>query len=69
MLLFAGFLKVRQDYVFDLATAPMIGALVAVLVQLLLWLEGQSSTPRYVTASWLLLAVIVGNLLVPLVLS
>jgi hypothetical protein len=69
MLLFAPALRIRQDFVFDLVTAPVIGALVALLVQLILWLEGKSHTPRYVTASWLLLAVIAGNLLVPVVLS
>ena len=69
MLLFAPALRTRQDYVFDLITAPVIGGLVAVLVQLISWLEAQSYSPRYVTAAWLLLAVIVGNLLVPFVLS
>ncbi|MBP90305.1 MAG: hypothetical protein CMJ64_26970 [Planctomycetaceae bacterium] len=69
MLLFAPALNTRPDFVFDLVAAPIIGVLVAILVQLISWLERKSYTPRYVTASWLLLAVIVGNLLVPVVLS
>lgn len=55
------------EWMFDLICAPVIGACVAVLIELILWLERQSYSPRYVTASWLLCAVIVGNLLVPVV--
>ncbi len=57
------------EWMFDLLCAPIIGALVAVLIELILWLERQSYSPRYITASWLLAAVIVGNMLVPLVLA
>lgn len=57
------------EWIFDLTCAPIIGGLVAVLIELILWLERQSYTPRYVTASWLLCAVIIGNLLVPFVLA
>jgi hypothetical protein len=51
---------------FDLACAPAIGALVGLLIELILWLERKRCAPRYLTASWLLCAVIIGNLLVPL---
>ncbi|MCA9141884.1 MAG: hypothetical protein H6821_11460 [Planctomycetaceae bacterium] len=57
------------EWVFDLICAPIVGGLVAVLIELILWLERQRYSPRYVTASWLLCAVILGNLLVPLVLA
>lgn len=57
------------EWMFDLICAPIIGGLVGVLVELILWLERQSYSPRYVTASWLLCAVVAGNLLVPLVLG
>lgn len=57
------------EWVFDLICAPIIGGLVGVLIEWIMWLERQSYTPRYVTASWLLCAVIGGNLLVPLVLG
>lgn len=57
------------EWVFDLVCAPIIGGLVAVLIELILWLERQRYSPRYITACWLLCAVIVGNLLVPLVLA
>ncbi len=56
------------EWIFDLLCAPIIGALVAVLIELILWLERKSYSPRYITASWLLGAVIVGNMLVPMVL-
>lgn len=51
---------------FDIACAPLIGALVAVLVELIHWLEQRWYAPRYVTACWLLAAVLLGNLLVGL---
>ena len=57
------------EWVFDLVCAPLVGGLVAVLVELILWLERERYSPRYITASWLLCAVIAGNLLVPLVLA
>lgn len=57
------------EWMFDLICAPIIGGLIAVLIELILWLERQSYAPRYITASWLLCAVIAGNLLVPLVLA
>jgi hypothetical protein len=52
---------------FDLICAPIIGALVALLIEMVLWTERKRGLPRYLTASWLLLAVVVGNMAVPLV--
>jgi hypothetical protein len=57
------------EWLFDLICAPIVGGLVALLIELILWLERQRYSPRYITACWLLCAVIVGNLLVPLVLA
>ncbi|MCA9119458.1 MAG: hypothetical protein H6822_05535 [Planctomycetaceae bacterium] len=57
------------EWLFDLLCAPLVGGLVGVLIELVLWLERQRYSPRYITASWLLLAVIIGNLLVPFVLA
>ena len=54
---------------FDLFCAPVVGAMVGVLIELILWVERGSSLPRYITASWLLLAVVAGNLMVLLVLA
>ncbi len=49
------------DLKFDLFAAPLIGVLVALFIQALLWLESQHRMPRYVTATWLLIVVIIGN--------
>ena len=57
------------ERLFDLICAPIVGGLVAVLIELILWLERRHDSPRYITACWLLCAVIVGNLLVPWVLA
>ena len=54
------------EALFDLVCAPVVGALVAVLIELILWIEEHHRLPRYITASWLLCAVIAGNLMVPL---
>ena len=51
------------DMKFDLFAAPIIGAIVAVFMRLILWLESQHQMPRYMTATWLLAVVIIGNLL------
>ena len=51
------------DLQFDAYGAPFIGVAVALFVQLLMWLERQKYMPRYITATWLLAAVIVGNLI------
>jgi hypothetical protein len=57
------------DSLFNLACAPVVGALVGLLIEMISWLECQDYAPRYVTACWLLLAVIAGNLMVPWVLD
>jgi len=52
------------EAVFDLVCAPFIGALVGVMIELILTFERRLKIPRYVTVSWLLGAVVVGNWLV-----
>lgn len=49
------------DMKFDLFAAPVIGACVALFLRSLVWLESQRKMPRYITATWLLIVVIVGN--------
>ena len=49
------------DAKLDLLAAPIVGVLVVVFVKLLLWMEARYKTPRYVTATWSLLVVILGN--------
>ncbi len=68
MAVFAQFGSLR-DGSFDLFCAPVVGAFVGLQIELVLWVERGSSIARYMTASWLLLAVIAGNLIVPLVLA
>jgi len=53
------------DYQFDLYCAPVVGALVGLLIELVMWVESKRYAPRYVTACWLLSAVMLGNILVP----
>ena len=48
---------------FDIVCAVVISGMFGALVEVFWWLERRASLPRYVTASVLLLAVIVGNLL------
>lgn len=69
MLIYFAFFSQRGGEEFDLLAAPVVGALIGLLVEIIMWLERQSQIPRYVTASWLLCAVIIGNLMVPLVLA
>ena len=66
MLIFFVCFSHRAGWELDLLFAPIVGALVGVLVEIIMWLEARSRMPRFVTASWLLCAVIIGNLLVPL---
>jgi hypothetical protein len=47
----------------DLLAAPMIGAMFGLLVEIFVWIESRSKLPRYVTATVLMIAVCVGNLL------
>ena len=46
----------------DMMISPLIGIAVAGFVRVLLWLESQKKMPRYITATWLLIAVILGTL-------
>ena len=48
---------------FDLVGAPIVGGLLGILVEVITALERRGTLPRYITASVLLLAVIVGDLL------
>lgn len=64
MLLFLFTFPVRNiETYFDVACAPIVGALVGLLIEIILWLESHNKIPRYITASWLLCAVILGNLI------
>ena len=68
MLVFsAGLSSSAPEVLFDFACAPIVGALVGLLIEIILWLESEDFAPRYITASWLLCAVVIGNLLVPLI--
>lgn len=69
MLIYFAFFSQRAGLEFDLLAAAVVGALIGLLVEIIMWLERQSRIPRYVTASWLLSAVIIGNLMVPMVLA
>ena len=47
----------------DLIAAPVVGIGIAVLVRIMNWVESRHHTPRYLTATWLLVVVIVGNMI------
>lgn len=49
------------DFRLDLLGAPFIGIGVAFFIRAIIWLESKQKMPRYVTATWLLFAVILGN--------
>ena len=68
MLIYFIFFSQRSGLEFDLLAAPVISAAIGLLVEMIMWVEQRSEIPRYVTASWLLCAVIIGNFLAPLVL-
>ena len=51
------------DRAIDTFTAPFIGAVVAVFIAMIRWVESQQQMPRYVTGTWLLGVVIAGNLI------
>lgn len=53
------------DAQIDLWISPFIGVCVSAFVGIILWLESKQKMPRYVTATWLMVAVIAGNLAVP----
>lgn len=69
MLIYYACFSERVGLEFDLLAATIVGSLIGLLVEIIMWLERRSQIPRYVTASWLLCAVIIGNLMVPLVLA
>ena len=46
----------------DLIGAPVIGVAVSFFLRAIRWLESKQQMPRYVTATWLMVAVILGNL-------
>lgn len=54
------------ENLFDAICAPVVGVLIGVLIQILQWLEADRRLPRYTIATWLLCAVMVGNLAVEL---
>ena len=51
------------DLTIDLNMSPFIGFAVAGFLCMLRWVEANHDMPRYITATWLLAAVIIGNLL------
>lgn len=55
------FKNTSADMKFDLYAAPVIGICVSFFVKLLLWLESKRRMPRYITATWLLVVVMIGS--------
>lgn len=51
------------DWMLDLIAAPLVGAGVSIFVWIQLTLESKRPIPRYMTATWLLVVVIIGNLI------
>ena len=49
---------------FDAICAPIVGVLVAVLIEIVQYVEADRRLPRYTIATWLLCAVLAGNLAV-----
>jgi hypothetical protein len=49
---------------FDAVTAPIVGSLIAVLILIMQYLEADRRLPRFTIATWLLCAVLAGNLAV-----
>jgi hypothetical protein len=49
---------------FDAVCAPIVGALIGVLIEILQFVEADRRLPRYTIATWLLCAVLAGNLAV-----
>jgi len=66
-LVMAGFLLFSLDTTryggFDAVCAPVIGALIGLLITIVQRLELESYLPRHTIATWLLCAVLAGNLL------
>lgn len=57
--------RTNVDLQLDFYAAPFIGVAVALFIRILTWLETKQAMPRYVTATWLMVAVILGNSFVP----
>jgi hypothetical protein len=49
------------DAQFDLYSAPFIGLAIALILRSVVWLESKRRMPRSITATWLLVAVILGS--------
>ena len=54
--------KGSTDLTFDLNASPLIGFAVAGFVYTVMRLESRQKMPRYITATWLMVAVILGNI-------
>jgi len=59
---FVGGNRLSHDVRIDMNAAPFIGVCVCAFVSGLLWLESKQKMPRYITATWLMVSVILGNL-------
>ncbi|MEM7783942.1 MAG: hypothetical protein AAF939_04090 [Planctomycetota bacterium] len=66
-MIMAGYAWISQRFTtsadtrIDVMLAPMIGIAVSAFVRVILWMESKQEMPRYITATWLLVAVILGN--------
>jgi hypothetical protein len=49
------------DIKFDLYASPVFGVAVSFFLRILIWLESKRRMPRYITATWLLVVVIIGS--------
>ena len=58
---YATFGRMTFDLNLDKYGAPLIGIAVVFFVKLILWVENQHLMPRYITATWLLVIILVGN--------
>lgn len=56
-------MEANVELYFDLCAAPVIGGLVVITIRTIMWAETERPLPRYVTATWLLMVVIAGNLI------
>ena len=61
MFTYATFGRMTFDLRLDQYAAPLIGVAVVFFVKLILWVENQRIMPRYITATWLLVIILVGN--------
>ena len=61
MFTYASFGRMTFDLRLDQYAAPLIGIAVVFFVKLIIWVENQHIMPRYITATWLLVIILVGN--------